>query len=91
MEGNRESGESPERSRHCNQGVLFDRNPLISIWGRTKSASIWKPGDLPSSHTRIPSRKGAVNTRQYDCMNGLLFCARKSRLRVDGIFFVWWK
>lgn len=36
MEGNRESGESPERSRHCNQGVLFDRNPLIFYMGKDK-------------------------------------------------------
>ena len=36
IKGNRESGESPERSRHCNQGALFERIPLIRVMGKEK-------------------------------------------------------
>ncbi len=48
MEDNREAGENPERSRHCEKGVFFS-NPLEYREGEENDDL--EPGDLPQEFT----------------------------------------
>ena len=48
---------------------------------------IWKPGDLPSCPTQIPSRKGEVSKGQFDMSKGRLFFCTQPIRQLDGIFW----
>ncbi|CAM3368586.1 hypothetical protein BRIN106911_09365 [Brevibacillus invocatus] len=48
---------------------------------------IWKPGDLPSCPTQIPSRKGEVSKGQFDLSKGRLFVCTQPIRQLDGIFW----
>jgi hypothetical protein len=51
----RESGENPERSRHCNRGVIM--NCHWPMAGKTMMTLILEPGDLPILTTLLYLRE----------------------------------